>query len=239
MISITMMAGIIIGTNLCEYKFIFKNKQPVRSCIAVEAVLPNGDRVQIPSFNGKVPVMYIHAIGIGQSELVLDFDDDLCKPIGSSKVFSYQTGDVGKESFLDTFSSIQKQIDSIKSINKKDGDEQSKLLMSLSRDIKELSKDTKELPKDIKELPKGIIKLSKDIEELKAMIANTQQTLAGTKQNDQDLGKSFNDIKLMISEVRKELVGIQQKLAKQADKPNDIIEPNLPILDKAGAFGNK
>ena len=221
MIAIMAMAGVVIGANLCEYNFVFKNKASVQSCTAVEAILPNGDRVQIPAFNGKVPVMYIHSTGVGKSELVLDFDDSLCKPIGSSKTFSYQVGDASKESFLDTFSSIQKQIESLKSINKKDGDEQSRLLMSLSKDIKDLTK------------------LLNGIEELKTMIANTQKTIIGTKQNEQDIGKSFSDLKSMISEVRKELVGIQQKLEKQTSKPHDIIEPNLPILDKAGVSGDK
>jgi hypothetical protein len=220
MISIMVMASMVVGTNLCEYNFIFKNKASVHSCTAVEAILPNGDRVQIPAFNGKVPVMYIHSIGVGKSDLVLDFDDSLCKPIGSSKTFSYQVGDNNKDSLLDTFSSIQKQIESLKSINRKDGDEQSRLLMSLSKDIKDLNK------------------LSNVIEELKTMIANTQ-TIIGSKQNEQDIGKSFSDLKSMISEVRRELVDIQKKLEKQTSKPHDIIDPNLPILDKVGVSGDK
>lgn len=254
MIAIMTLAGLVVGTNFFEYNFVFKNKMPVQSCVSFEAILPNGDRVQMPSFNGRVPVIYIQNTGLRKSDLVLDFDDESCKPIGSSKTFSYQNNDISKQSFLDTFSSIQKQIDSVNSINKKDGEEQSKLLMSLSKDIKELSKDIKELskgikespkespkelPNDIKELPNDIKELPKDIKELKSMVTNTQQSIAISKQNEQELSKSFNDIKSMIFEVRKELVGIQQKLASQTSKPHDIIEPNLPVLDKAGVSGTK
>jgi peptidoglycan hydrolase CwlO-like protein len=247
MIAIMTLAGLVVGTNFFEYNFVFKNKMPVQSCVSFEAILPNGDRVQIPSFNGRVPVIYIQSTGLRKSDLVLDFDDESCKPIGSSKTFSYQNNDISKQSFLDTFSSIQKQIDSMNSINKKDGEEQSKLLMSLSKDIKELSKDIKELSKGIKEspkespkeLPNDIKELPKDIKELKSMVTNTQQNIAISKQNEQELSKSFNDIKSMIFEVRKELVGIQQKLASQTSKPHDIIEPNLPVLDKAGVSGTK
>lgn len=243
MIAIMTLAGLVVGTNFFEYNFVFKNKMPVQSCVSFEAILPNGDRVQMPSFNGRVPVIYIQNTGLRKSDLVLDFDDESCKPIGSSKTFSYQNNDISKQSFLDTFSSIQKQIDSMNSINKKDGEEQSKLLMSLSKDIKELSKDIKELSKGIKEspkeLPNDIKELPKDIKELKSMVTNTQQSIAISKQNEQELSKSFNDIKSMIFEVRKELVGIQQKLASQTSKPHDIIEPNLPVLDKAGVSGTK
>ena len=247
MIAIMTLAGLVVGTNFFEYNFVFKNKMPVQSCVSFEAILPNGDRVQIPSFNGRVPVIYIQSTGLRKSDLVLDFDDESCKPIGSSKTFSYQNNDISKQSLLDTFSSIQKQIDSVNSINKKDGEEQSKLLMSLSKDIKELSKDIKELSKGIKESPKELPKelpndikeLPKDIKELKSMVTNTQQNIAISKQNEQELSKSFNDIKSMIFEVRKELVGIQQKLASQTSKPHDIIEPNLPVLDKAGVSGTK
>jgi len=236
MIAIMTLAGLVVGTNFFEYNFVFKNKMPVQSCTSFEAILPNGDRVQIPSFNGRVPTIYIQSTGLRKSNLILDFDDESCKPIGSSKTLSYQNNEISKESFLDTFSSIQKQIDSINSINKKDGEEQSKLLMSLSKDIKELSKDIKELSKGIKESPK---ESPNDIKELKAMVTNAQQSIAANKQNEQELSKSFNDIKSMIFEVRKELVGIQQKLASQNSKPHDIIEPNLPVLDKAGVSGAK
>lgn len=239
MIAIMTLAGLVVGANFFEYNFVFKNKMPVQSCTSFEAILPNGDRVQIPSFNGRVPMIYIQSTGLRKSNLVLDFDDESCKPIGSSKIFSYQNNEISKESFLDTFSSIQKQIDSINSINKKDGEEQSKLLMSLGKDIKELSKDIKKLSEGIKESPKDIKELPNDIKELKAMVTNAQQSIAANKQNEQELSKSFNDIKSMIFEVRKELVGIQQKLASQTSKPHDIIEPNLPVLDKAGVSGAK
>jgi hypothetical protein len=251
MIAIMTLAGLVVGTNFFEYNFVFKNKTPVQSCVSFEAILPNGDRVQMPSFNGRVPVIYIQNTGLRKSDIVLDFDDESCKSIGSSKTFSYQNNDISKQSSLDTFSSIQKQIDSMNSINKKDGEEQSKLLMSLSKDIKELSKDIKELSKGIKEspkespkelpkeLPNDIKELPNDIKELKAMVTNAQQSIAISKQNEQELSKSFNDIKSMIFEVRKELVGIQQKLASQTSKPHDIIEPNLPVLDKAGVSGAK
>jgi hypothetical protein len=243
MIAIMTLAGLVVGTNFFEYNFVFKNKTPVQSCVSFEAILPNGDRVQMPSFNGRVPVIYIQNTGLRKSDIVLDFDDESCRSIGSSKTFSYQNNDISKQSSLDTFSSIQKQIDTMNSINKKDGEEQSKLLMSLSKDIKELSKDIKELSKGIKEspkeLPNDIKELPKDIKELKAMVTNAQQSIAISKQNEQELSKSFNDIKSMIFEVRKELVGIQQKLASQTSKPHDIIEPNLPVLDKAGVSGAK
>lgn len=85
--------------------------------------------------------------------------------------------------------------------------------------------------------------LSKKIEEINAMsleIKNSQiKTIDYFEkiEKNKDNKNSFNEIKCLISEVQKELVGIRQKIDTKVEiklEPKiDIIEPNLPILDKA------
>lgn len=198
--------------NLKEYNYVFKINQNVKSCDKADSILPNGDKVQIPIFNKIVPVIYVQEQKNNQYILSLDYDDKKCGVFKNEKLFSYQTEDKNSNngpSFLETFSSIQKQINEIKLINTNSVNAVDEKVSNLSKQLKELNK------------------MALDIQNFQNNAMSFYKT-ENKKEND----KNFGELKTLLSEVQKELVEIRQKLdSKQTKK--DIIEPSLPIIDKS------
>ncbi len=209
MISLFLFINLLFSENLKKYNFLIHCDFEIMSCTNSEAILPNGDKIQIPIINNKVPVIYIQNKSNELIDLKFDFNDKNCIQHKALTTYSFQNfkqASNSEPSFLETFSSIEKEIKNIQTLNNNgvtliDGKIDS--LYSKIKDLQTMAVNIENAQKDF----------SKKID---------------TKTN-------FNELKSMISEVQKELVDIKKKLdvkTEKVDKKNDIIEPNLPIYDK-------
>jgi hypothetical protein len=223
MIYYALIVGMIFSEhqNLKSYTYTINYKEEIKSCKHAESILPNGDKITIPILNKKVPIIFIYEKQGNLCDLHFDYSDKKCNDYKDEKLISYQLE--SKE----TFSTIKKQINDIKIIN-------SNSMSAVDGRIKDLSKKIEELNAMALEIKNSQIKTIDYFERL---------------ETNKDNKNSFNEIKYLISEVQKELVGIRQKIdtkveikpepkveIKPETKPEiklDIIEPNLPILDKA------
>lgn len=193
-------------TNIRSYTLTPVNAGEVSTYDCVLSVLPNGDRVNIPVLNGKVPVLYIH-LGKDSDNIVMDYADKSCVAYKGEKLFSFQTlqPGVNGSNILETFSDIRSQIESLKKINN------DRLLSS--------EKKTDEAFVRLKELETMVDKNKKDF------FTKTENLGLESKQG-------INDIKGMVSDLRKELNQIKEKLDSKS-RTSDIIDPKLPIVDRA------
>ena len=208
-----ILFGFPDAPNLRQYTFSSRQRSPITSYACVLSTLPNGDRVNIPVVNGRVPVLYIEP-GAKSDHITMDYDDQSCAKYKGEKAFSYYVGGVPSvpgPSVLETFSEIKRQIESIKEINK------SGLLSS----------DQK--------LDQAVTRLK----ELEAMTAQNQKELNRATSSGSDNKQGISEIKGMISDLRRELNQIKDKLDVKASASRDIIDPKLPILDKALIPGSK
>lgn len=225
---LTIMLLLIMGLpepqNLRQYTFSSKQEKPITSYDCVLSILPNGDKVNIPVVNGRVPVLYITQ-GSAADHISMDYTDKSCVLFKGEKSFVYGSGQnlaASGPSFLETLSEIKKQIDSLRDINK------SGLLSSDHKLDQAVSK----------------------IKELEAMSAQNQKELKMAATSVSDSKQGISDIKEMVSDLRKELNQIKDKLEVKASREShekrevaepkkDIIEPSLPVLDKVLSPGKK
>ena len=232
MIYYALIVGMIFSEhqNLKSYTYTINYKEEIKSCKHAESILPNGDKITIPILNKKVPIIFIYEKQGNLCDLHFDYSDKNCNDYKDEKLISYQLESKAgnnEPSFLETFSTIKKQINDIKIIN-------SNSMSAVDGRIKDLSKKIEELNAMALEIKNSQIKTIDYFERI---------------ETNRDNKNSFNEIKYLISEVQKELVGIRQKIDTKVEpkveikpepkveiKPEpkiDIIEPNLPILDKA------
>lgn len=215
--------------NIKEYTYSIKCNMLVKSCNNVESILPNGDKVTIPIFNNKVPVIFIRNYDDNKCILNLDYDDKKCVDFKNEKLFSYQVESSlnnHDKSFLETFSTIKKQIDDLKTINNTSMSEIDDVLKNLSKQVKELNA----MALDIQNSQNKIMDIQKSQNKSFDSFYKYEKT---NEEKNNDNKKGFSELKSLISEVQKELVDIRQKLDAKTEKKKDIIEPNLPIYDKA------
>lgn len=225
---LTVMLLLIMGLpepqNLRQYTFSSKQEKPVTSYDCVLSILPNGDKVNIPVVNGRVPVLYITQ-GEASDHISMDYTDKSCASFHGEKSFVYGYGgapSVAGPGLLETLSEIKKQIESVRDINNSGliGFDQ-KLDQSVSK-----------------------------IKELEDMSAQNQKELHKAASHASESQRGISDIKVMVSDLRKELNQIKDKLEVKASRDlqekrevpepkKDIIEPSLPVLDKVLTPGKK
>ena len=182
--------------------------------------MPNGDKITIPILNKKVPIIFIYEKQGNLCDLHFDYNDKKCNDYKDEKLISYQLESKAgnnDSSFLETFSAIKKQINDIKIIN-------SNSISAVDERIKDLSKKIEEINAMSLEIKNSQIKTIDYFEKI---------------EKNKDNKNNFSEIKHLILEVQKELVGIRQKIETKPEIKLDIIDPNLPILDKASTPSKK
>lgn len=195
--------------NKNTYQYEIKIDKDVVQKSNIQAILPNSDNISIPVYNNLIPVIYIFDVNDKSKKLLLDYNDPDCHIFVNQKsiIFSSKKNAIkpticqSKDDILETFSSIKKQIQELKDINKN------------------------------VDYTQTLNRLSESIEECKNMIKKTDKSVDDLKKS-QEKFQSKEEIIKMLSEMKTELTSLQEKINLKYQKKTDIIDPNLPIIDK-------
>jgi len=198
--------------NKNNYVYEVHINNPVVSTKDIAIVLPNADRVKLPVLNNIIPVIYIYDYKENTKRLYLEYADKDCMIYINQDEVVYTTPKkitVQKEkqesiSFLETFSSIDKEIKRLERINS--NVDYTKDFVDLKFKIEEL---TAMLRKSLNEtdLLKKSIEKNQSKEEIKAMISEVKKELATIQQKlTPKIEKNVDIINPALPIIDKELV---------------------------------
>ena len=198
--------------NKNNYVYEVHINDPVVSTKDMTIVLPNADRVKLPVLNNIIPVIYIYDYKENTKRLYLEYEDKDCMIYINQDEVVYTTPKkiaVQKEnkesiSFLETFSSIDKEIKRLERINS--NVDYTKDFVDLKFKIEEL---TAMLRKSLNEtdLLKKSIEKNQSKEEIKAMISEVKKELATIQQKlTPKIEKNVDIINPALPIIDKELV---------------------------------
>lgn len=216
--------------NNSSYEYQVKINRPVITSSSIVIVFPNSDRINLPVLNHIIPVIYIQKNSDKIKSLLLDYDDNDClihtnqsEVKYANQKISIQESEVkSHDSFLETFSSITREIKKIQTLNN---------TVVFIKGFNDLEKKIEELKIMVTQMYSEIEKVKKDTDNLKR---NSDVIKIMSEKN-----QSKEEIKAMISEIKNELVTLQKKLNQTKEKKIDIINPTLPIVDQEVVPSNK